>query len=92
MLRIPAFALALLPLQAVAQETPCIPAYQVEPFMEEQGMVHIASPTVVTSVGNAETELWVSPIDGEWIMLVLPPNGTACAVLWGYDWYDGEAM
>ena len=77
---------------ASAQDIPCIPAYQLDAFMDEQGMELIASPVIVTSTGEVDGLLYVSSIDGEWILVVTPPNGMACAALWGYDFFDGEAM
>ena len=77
---------------ASAQDTACIPAYQLDAFMDEQGMELIASPVIVTSMGEVDGLLYVSNIDGEWILVVTPPNGMACAALWGYDFFDGEAM
>lgn len=55
-------------------------------------MEMIGSPIVSTSLGEVDARLYVSHIDGEWILIVLPPNGTACAALWGWDFWDGEAM
>ncbi len=43
-------------------------------------------------MGEVDGLLYVSNIDGEWILVVTPPNGMACAALWGYDFFDGEAM
>lgn len=85
-------AALLLTNAAAAQDTACIPAYQLDTFMAEQGMELIASPIIVTSMGEVDGLLYVSNIDGEWILVVTPPNGMACAALWGYDFFDGEAM
>lgn len=85
-------AAALLPSSALAQEPACLPASQLDAFMAENNMVMIGSPIISTSLGEVDGRLYVSNIDGEWILVVLPPNDTACAVLWGWDFWDGEAM
>lgn len=77
---------------ASAQEPACLPASQLDAFMAENNMEMIGSPIVSTSLGEVDARLYVSHIDGEWILIVLPPNGTACAALWGWDFWDGEAM
>lgn len=85
-------AAALLPSSALAQETACLPVSQLDTFMSDNNMVMIGSPVISTSLGEVDGRLYVSNIDGEWILIVLPPNETACAVLWGWDFWDGGAM
>lgn len=85
-------AAALLPSSALAQETACLPVSEFDTFMSDNNMVMIGSPVIVTSIGEVDGRLYVSNIDGEWILIVLPPNETACAVLWGWGFWDGGAM
>jgi hypothetical protein len=76
-----AIVLALLATPSFAQSD-CIPYEDVPPMMEEGGLRLAVTATIDTEIGQIPIELWRDN-SGEWVMFVLPPNGTACFIVGG---------
>ena len=76
---------------ATAQEMPCLSPEQTPRVMSNMGFELEINARGGNLRGAGVVQFWVHQ-NGNWYMFLIYSDGTACPVLWGTEWWDGELM
>ena len=76
---------------ATAQDLRCLTPEQTPRVMNSMGFELEVDAIGIIGQNKGPVQIWVHA-DGSWYMFLIYSDGTACPVLWGTEWWDGDLM